>query len=290
MAGALHATLYFALDSKQKTAGPNAGPVPPQEVEVDWLPETPEDSALVHESSEPRLEPPRSEPKVRARSGQPSLRATGDTDTEEGTPTAEPGPEAVAEASAPAGSGTASPQRPIDLGLDGRIFAREALRQQRTSQPKLSTQLDRNLANGLAAGDVARGLTRGGPAVSALRLSTREIGPTRGAAVVEISVNAEGATTGVRLVGGGSEWEAMLRKLRERLKAQVFRVPAGATGLRLTLSVQAKVQRASGKEVGSSAIGAEVSPLEITGDFDVSDLSSSVQRIVSARVITEEIL
>ena len=71
------------------------------------------------------------------------------------------------------------------------------------------------------------------------------------------------------------------------------RVPAGARGLRVTFSIKAKVQLPSGAEVkGPNLANPSLDPNGLTphGTFDVADLGSGSQRLVYARVVSEEVL
>jgi len=95
--------------------------------------------------------------------------------------------------------------------------------------------------------------------------------------------------------GAGSEWAAALSSFRALAVKKRLRVPPGARGLRVTFSVKAKVQRPSGKEVEASAISAappSFAPNGLVphGDFDLADLGGGGQRLVYARVLSEEVL
>ncbi len=63
----------------------------------------------------------------------------------------------------------------------------------------------------------------------------------------------------------------------------------------MTFSIKAKVQRPSGKETNDTAIGVanpSLGPggMVPNGDFDLADLGGGSQRLVYARVVSEEVL
>ncbi len=87
----------------------------------------------------------------------------------------------------------------------------------------------------------------------------------------------------------------MLNAFRQLAARKHVRLPAGAKGLRVTFSVRAKVQRPSGKEADETAVrlaDPSLAPngLVPSGDFDLADLGGGSQRLVYARVVSEEVL
>ncbi len=187
-----------------------------------------------------------------------------------------------------ASAAPASARPPIDLGLDGRMYALLPP-EQPAARPEPGRALSQSIQAELLRADVAHGLARGGALVGALNEAVRGAGPTRGNAVFRVTVDAQGQTREVELVSGlETEWGPALKLFREQSKRKRVRVPAGAEGLRITFNVSSKVQRASGKDASRGPVG--VSPLSLSADFDVADLSGSVQRLVYARVVSEEVL
>ncbi|HEX2672270.1 MAG TPA: hypothetical protein VHM25_15425 [Polyangiaceae bacterium] len=193
----------------------------------------------------------------------------------------------------------AEPERKIDLGLDGHFFLgvpseRPPSVRKPESKPRPDTQ--KRLENALAADDVQRGLARGNALVGSLGAAAREAGPLRGEAVFAVTVGADGGMLSAELVrGASSDWAAALGSFRALAAKKRLRVPPGARGLRVTFSVKAKVQRPSGKEVEASAISAAPpafapNGLVPHGDFDLADLAGGAQRLVYARVLSEEVL
>jgi len=235
----------------------------------------------------------RTEPRIASSAHLPSVADAPSTDDAlaAGVAQATPGEPAPAE-----------PERKIDLGLDGHFFLgppseRLASVRKPESQPRPSVDPQKRLENALAADDVRRGLARGNALVGSLHTAAREAGPVRGEALFSITVGPDGGVISAELVrGAGSEWAAALSSFRVLTAKKRLRVPPGARGLRVTFSVKAKVQRPSGKEVEASPIGPAgpslVAPngLVPRADFDLADLAGGAQRLVYARVVSEEVL
>lgn len=292
----LHCALYAVGSFYESQRPAPRAATRPLEVEVDWLAPPPPLAPLDPPALVPQPEPAPTNPTTAPPARVAAANAAGVS-----TPAGDEGSGVELE-SLPPSSGVATtpstpnpspgPKRRIDLGLDGKMFAVEAgTSLQLPGRVDPSRQLNRSLANGAAASDVSRGLARGGVLISSLRSVARLEGPETGSAVIQIQVDASGVPVGVRLLQGGSaEWDRVLRRLRAQLTQQRLRVPQGAAGLMVTLAVQSKVQRPSGASVNGPAADVEMSPLETSGTFDLSDLSGSVQRIVAARILSEEVL
>ena len=220
-------------------------------------------------------------------------------------------PEAAGNAQAPAmplvsgaaEAGDAQPRK-IDFGLDGRFFLHDPGAVAQPGPPPASelgprarkSTTQRQLEAALSADDVARGLARGNALLGSLSSAVRAEGPVRGEAIVRATVSADGSFGSVELIRGtAGEWSAVLAAFRELAARKHVRLPPGAKGLRVTFSVKAKVQRPSGKETRDTAIGTDnpsLAPggLLPSGDFDLADLSGASQRLVYARVVSEEVL
>jgi hypothetical protein len=205
----------------------------------------------------------------------------------------------VAGSGALASQGQAAPSEPerkIDLGLDGHFFLgppSEMLPRLR-KPPRVDPQ--KRLENALAADDVQRGLARGNALIGSLNAAAREAGPVRGEAMFRVTVGADGGVLSAELIQGvGADWSSALSSFRALAAQKRVRVPPGARGLRVTISVKAKVQRPSGKEVEASPVGVagpSLAPNGLVphGDFDLADLAGGGQRLVYARVVSEEVL
>jgi hypothetical protein len=199
-----------------------------------------------------------------------------------GAASAEPGAASSAEAA------VGKPARKIDFGIDNGFFMRPASEElPRVPKPAFQRQLEA----ALSADDVRRGLARGGALIGSLNAAVRDKGPVRGEALLSVTVGPDGGLTAVEFLrGSASEWSSALESFRVLAARKRLRVPPGARGLRVTFSVQAKVQRPSGKEVNSSGLDVEPSGLALRGTFDVADVGAGAQRLVYARVVSEEVL
>jgi hypothetical protein len=110
------------------------------------------------------------------------------------------------------------------------------------------------------------------------------------------TVAADGSFGSVELLrGSAKEWSAALVAFQKLAARKRVRIPPGARGLRVTFSVRAKVQRPSGREADETAIGVadpsfKPNGLVPNGDFDLADVGGGSQRLVYARVVSEEVL
>jgi len=211
---------------------------------------------------------------------------------------------AMPAASSATATGDAAPARKIDLGLDGHFFLHDPGAAAGASPAPASelgprvrkSTTQRQLEAALSADDVARGLARGNALLGSLSSAARAEGPVRGEAIVRATVTADGSFGSVELIRGtAAEWAAVLTTFRELAARKHVRLPPGAKGLRVTFSVKAKVQRPSGKDTKDTAIGVadpslSANSLVPNGDFDLADLSGASQRLVYARVVSEEVL
>lgn len=193
----------------------------------------------------------------------------------------------------------------IDLGLNGGLV--RILSSQPPAKPQevavkqrvrrdVDATITREFSASLLADDVRRGHARGNVLVGPLTSAVREAGLTRGDAIIRVTLDSQGSFSGVELLQGDArDWSTVLQAFRQRAKSKRVPVPSGAQGLRVTLNVTAKIQRTSGKEVQSSAIGVNqpsLAPNGMTfmGDFDLSDLANKTTHRVYARVTAEELL
>ena len=188
---------------------------------------------------------------------------------------------------------TGKPEPPIDLGLDGHFFMRapsEELPRVRKSPAQ------RQLEASLSANDVERGLARGGALLSSLNAAVRDTGPARGEALLLVTVGADGGVIDAEFLGGSArDWAAAVQSFRLLASHKRVRLPTGARGLRVTFSVKSKLQMPSGKAVtapGVDVASPSLAPngLTLHGTFDVADLGGGAQRLVYARVVSEEVL
>lgn len=163
----------------------------------------------------------------------------------------------------------------------------------RTALPRKPLAVDHyHSAGGLTAGldahDRALGLGRGGPvAVEARRVAITR-GPEVGRATLVVQTDASGEVQSITLGAvwpSVPDWQRVIAALHAALRAKHLRVPPGARGLRITVRVEARQQLPSGSSPGNGVDfkGAGVG-------FDLADLSGRVMRVVSARVVGEQVL
>jgi hypothetical protein len=204
-------------------------------------------------------------------------------DANSGNSDAPAGPAAVASAEPPA--------RKIDLGLDGNFFMRPPSEQ----LPRVhKSEFQHQLEVSISADDVKHGLARGNAFLGSLNAAVRDAGPTRGEALLRVTVGPDGALSDVEFLHGtAADWAGALQSFRVMASHKRARLPAGARGLRVTFSVKAKVQLPSGTDVpGVDVASPSLAPngLTLHGTFDVADTGANAQRLVYAHVVSEEVL
>ena len=110
------------------------------------------------------------------------------------------------------------------------------------------------LAEGLAAHDVAIGMSRGGAALAAVEDAARSNdAPSDGHATFEIVVGREGKVE-ARVLAAGADlpgWERVAAEAARGLDPRRVRLPSGARGWRVVVDVEAKVELADGRDVKS---------------------------------------
>jgi outer membrane biosynthesis protein TonB len=288
---ALHGVLFFvrARHGAQHVAAPTAAPPELVEVEAPDLepapeaPATPDTSPSAEHAGSATAAAARAAiraPEVETASSDSVNSADAPSGTAADAPAA---PAAVASAEAPA--------RKINLGLDGTFFMRPPSEElPRVRKPEYQRQMEA----AIAADEVKHGLARGNAFVGPLNAAAREFGPTRGEALLRVTVGADGALTDLEfLQGSASEWAEALKSFRELASRKRVRVPAGARGVRVTFAVKAKVQTPSGHEVkGVDVASPSLAPdgLLLNGKYDLADLGGGPQRMVYAHVVSEEVL
>jgi hypothetical protein len=301
LALALHALFFVRTRHAMQRSGPLASETAEQLVELEESSSAEPLSEVASASSEPAARDPLpSAVAVRAASAAVPPDATYTEPAASDAPSSNAvSPDGVAAPEATAGN----PERKIDLGLDGHFFIRPPseelprLQKAREEQPPVrKSSIQHQLEASLAADDVQRGFARGNALLSSLDTAVRDTGPTRGEALLSVTVGADGSLTNVQILrGAASDWSSALQSFRELAVRKRVRVPRGAHGLRITFSVKAKVQRPSGKEVDASGVdvaGPSLAPggLSLHGSFDLADLAGGPQRLVYAHVLSEEIL
>jgi hypothetical protein len=287
---ALHGLLFFvrARHSLHPSAPPAARAPELVEIEAPDVEPAPEvASASDPEHASARASTPSAGAIRAARSPQTSEaspdNAPPSADANNGNSDAPAGPSAVASVEPPA--------RKVDLGLDGQFFMRPPSEQ----LPRVhKSEFQHQLEVSISADDVKHGLARGNAFLGSLNAAVREAGPTRGEALLRVTVGPDGALSEVEFLHGtAADWAGALQSFRQIASRKRARLPAGSRGLRVTFSVKAKVQLPSGTEVkGVDVASPSLAPngLTLHGTFDVADTGAGAQRLVYAHVVSEEVL
>ncbi|CAN5147555.1 hypothetical protein BH09MYX1_BH09MYX1_33390 [soil metagenome] len=136
------------------------------------------------------------------------------------------------------------------------------------------------------------GMLQEAPAINALEDATRSgYGPLDCSAVFSLTFDANGTVTSVGVESSSSDrgsWEDIAKKTALALVAKKVRVPNGAKGLSLRISVESKVALPSGARSPISGVGLKSDDkgnAGLGGNFDISDIGSKPTRVVGARTI-----
>jgi hypothetical protein len=123
------------------------------------------------------------------------------------------------------------------------------------------SRLNDSLRAEIADSDVAAGLTRGGPVISALRLATFEIAtPNNGTAGFMATTDATGLVVTLEPTNVSSHfsaWQKVADHALVQLKGKRLRIPEGSKGLTVRLEIVSRIQLPSGRDPGLavSALG-----------------------------------
>lgn len=122
----------------------------------------------------------------------------------------------------------------------------------RKRKQQLEARIEQEMAQKALERDVARGIGPGGPVLTALEGVTRvSSAPIRGYAVFQVTTDATGNVTGVRLMdsnGGSAQWAAVGHEVRRRLAGQRLRV--GGKPTRLLVRIESTESLPSGADPG----------------------------------------
>lgn len=149
------------------------------------------------------------------------------------------------------------------LGIGGQNpFLGDRPKQRESGSPE--ERLNDSLRAEIADADVAAGITRGGPVISAVRLATFEVAtPNNGTASFLATTDATGLVVAIEpthVSSHYSAWQKVAARALVQLKSKRLRVPAGSNGLSVRLEVASRVQLPSGRDpgLGVSALGIPV--------------------------------
>jgi hypothetical protein len=300
---AAHALVLFAARSPPPMS-PGSAEAPP---EVELEPEPPP----VHAAPAPAAAPAaRDALFAKVDTGQAGRRAAARV-PESGDETSAPEPPAASAAPAEsAGGWTLQPERSADV--TDRSFIARAVRPADAEPPNEGVSTTGGLAEGLDAHDVAVGLGRGGPVITALEnAAAGEAAPFEGAATFDFAVRSDGHVSMSVLDATSSleGWNKVAEATQKAFDPKAVRIPPGARGWHVVVRVEAKVQYPNGldpKKLGASftasptgltfAAGGKVCNVRITagltlipimGGCDPSNIGARPLRVVHGHVTHE---
>jgi hypothetical protein len=140
-----------------------------------------------------------------------------------------------------------------------------------------------------------------GPVVVALESSTRQLpgSPFEGRAVFAIRIDELGLVVSAQVVESSSDrraWDEVAAHTFNALAQKRLRIPPGSKGVAMRVEITSKVVLPSGSRVPITAqLGGTPDPTSpslpiVSGGFDLSDIGAHPQRVVGARVLSENAL
>lgn len=161
------------------------------------------------------------------------------------------------------------------------------------SVAKVEAKLARDLAQGADARARSAGGGYGGPVVSAAHdASMGPWAPDVGYAVIAVDFDEKGVVSRVTLVdanGSRPEWQKVADGIGKGLASKKLDVPPGASGLRVTVKIEAKLALPSGATdpVSGPKVGTDGTQATASVAFDLSDIGQKPKRMVGVVVLSE---
>ncbi len=199
---------------------------------------------------------------------------------------------------------------PQSIGLDGPGSFRMDVAKQLPDEQTLVNEATRHaIVDPLRAHDVMNGDLTSGPLAQELERTTRRMDgtPFEGRAVFSVSVDELGLVVSVGVSeasGSRAVWNDVARAVMNAFAQKRLHVPAGAKRVAMQIEISSKVVLPSGAShpmtVESPAAEALAhvaqgqfdrpadSPSIVSGSFDVSDIGAHPQRVVGARVLSQQ--
>jgi len=223
---------------------------------------------------------------------------------------------------APETEGSAAPEAPLpsiltrsdDIGLDGPgSFRIDVAKQLPDDDAVASENVRRSIMDPIHAHEAQTGDVTSGPLANALEATTRRMDgtPFEGRAVFAIEVDNLGLVVHVNVAessGDRRAWDDVARSVLNAFAQKRLRVPPGAKRIAMQIEISSKVTLPSGARHPMSVSSPAVQALEhmahgefdkapdngtgtvpiIGGSFDLSDIGAHPQRVVGARVISQQ--
>lgn len=146
-----------------------------------------------------------------------------------------------------------------------------------------AAKLDAQLKSALDAKDTEVGSGFGGPIVSAGHVAANA-SAVLGWATFDVSTDALGKVTSVRVVDGNGDWKSVAKDIHASLGATRLKVPSGAAGVSVRIRVEATMKYPSG---ATTPITPTVGAGGVGGAFDLADIGQPKRRMVNVRIVAE---
>lgn len=160
-----------------------------------------------------------------------------------------------------------------------------------TKDEKLAQKVNDDLTQQVDEASRPAGGGSGGPVVTAAHEVAMEYAPMSGFALFTVKTDGEGAVVSVSVVDVGSDltgWTGVAKALQKKLQAKKLVVPTGASGVAVTVRVDAKLTMPSGAPSGKAfSPYALKGGLNVGGTFDLSDIGAKPLRVVAVHVVNE---
>jgi hypothetical protein len=136
--------------------------------------------------------------------------------------------------------------------------------------------------------DLATGMVPGGELVTLTRdLVRRSLAPMNGRALLQFDTDGAGLVSSVRVLDVSSdrrEWNEVAAEIAAAARTRPLRVPAGASGLAITLEVTSALKTVGGGKANPSTLervaGAVLDPVDT-----IIDSNAPAQRVVATRIV-----
>ncbi len=183
---------------------------------------------------------------------------------------------------------------PDAIGLAGSgSYTMEVARQEPTENERIAENVNRAIMDPIRAHELGNGSLTSGPVAQELERSTRgdSGSPFEGRAVFSISVDDVGLVVSVGVAessGDRKAWDDVANRVLNALAQRRVHMPPGAKGVAMRIEVTSKVTLPSGARAPVTSHGPDTTSI-VGGTFDLSDIGAHPQRVVGARVLSENV-